>query len=77
MTNRHRAALWLLSDTDIESVGWKIQDLEEADAGSSACMVVNVWKPFEDYTVAKLLEELDKLEEQFDACQLDNTLDIT
>ena len=69
MTNKQRAALWFLSDTDIESVDWKIQDLENYDSETMANIIVNVWKPFEYYTVAELLTQIENLEEQFNDCQ--------
>lgn len=70
MTNKKRAALWFLSDTDEELVEYKLQDLEEANENSSAAMIVNVWHPFQEVTVGKLLEEMDKLETQFDDSNL-------
>jgi hypothetical protein len=69
MTNKIRAVLWFLSDTDEHEVKWRIQDLEEADCNTTATNFVNVWQPFEHLTVQELLDEIEKLEEQFDDCQ--------
>ena len=69
MTNKHRAVLWFLSDTDESEVDCRIRDLEEADCNTTATCFVNVWEPFEYLTVGQLLKEIDKLETEFNKCQ--------
>ena len=69
MTNKHRAILFFLSDTDESELESILQDLEEAELTIPASLVVNVWQPFEDVTVEKLFEHLEQLERQFDDCQ--------
>jgi len=61
--------LFFLSDTDESELDYRLQDLENADSESQACMVVNVWQPFENVTVSQLFKHIEDLEEEFDKCQ--------
>lgn len=67
MNNRLRAASWILCDSDA-TVKEQLECLENQRHAEICmdCETISPWEPFEKYSPAEILEQIDRLEKEFD-----------